>query len=209
MIAANTWRRLRGAVGITLGCAATLLMATPDAAQELRPVGRTERSARDAAAFAFQGPLQDQAVNFSANNEALASGDLDGDGDLDIVSLHGNRLTIVFNSGLGSFAGRADNLVSISNQSTAMALGDIDGDSLPDVVFTGVFGASVRLNRGDGSLRPPTAFGILAPGATPMLGDMDLDGRTDIVTTTFIQAFTLNSGGVTVLLQDPGLSGPR
>jgi hypothetical protein len=68
----------------------------------------------------------------------------------------------------------------------ALEIGDFDGDSLSDFVVVGVEGgvgvaAAVFLGDGTGQFAPPIDAGFTACTAFPVVGELDGDGRTDMV----------------------------
>lgn len=75
----------------------------------------------------------------------VALGDLDGDGDLDlVVGPNSGRFAVLINDGTGTF-GPAVTYSTAGSQARAVALGDLDGDGDLDVVVgspvpMGVFG---------------------------------------------------------------------
>jgi hypothetical protein len=87
-----------------------------------------------------------------------------------------------------SFA--AATVYTASEGAAAVAIGDLNGDGSPDVAVANSFdgeiedvgSVSVRLNRGDGSLRPRRDYGT-GPGPVAVaLGDLNGDGKPDLVT---------------------------
>lgn len=112
---------------------------------------------------------------------ALDVGDLDGDGDLDIV-YGANSITTVFaieNLGSGSF-GPPVALSTTTPESSALALGDMDSDGDLDVVF----GARIVIPMGQPFQMGTTITTPLAFFAGPSdisLGDVDRDGDLDIL----------------------------
>ncbi|MGC4119458.1 MAG: FG-GAP-like repeat-containing protein [Myxococcales bacterium] len=114
-----------------------------------------------------------------------ASGDVDGDGDLDVVLVGDSKLLLlVRNGGTGQF-GIAEQIAPGSDKSLAtlvvdMALVDLDGDGDLDLVQGSYFiGAVVYLNDGQGGFEYGGRFGGFGG---PYLGISDLDGdlRPDI-----------------------------
>jgi hypothetical protein len=121
------------------------------------------------------------------------AGDLDGDGDLDLVVGHGGSLyrhtdRLLLNDGSGRFAdATAGRLPQVVVDSTAMRLGDVDGDGDLDLVVgqSTLFRNLVLIN--DGGAR----FVDETPARLPdhpwlatedlALGDVDGDGDLDLV----------------------------
>lgn len=115
-----------------------------------------------------------------------AVGDLDADGDVDIVLTElANRLTCWFNDGTGFMSKRTCGDVN----AFAIELGDMDGDGDLDLVHAGhEYGGSsptgIALNDGRGnftrSIRLPTVDDW---GTVPEVGlwDLDTDGDLDVV----------------------------
>jgi hypothetical protein len=128
---------------------------------------------------------------------SVAVGDMDGDGDLDIVlGTEGVQNSVYFNDGLGNFTVSRD-FGPGTNDTVSLAVGDMNGDGNLDIVasnswaysttLSGVIPGSaqdaVYLNDGLGNF-PMTGgryFGTGTDSTLGRIGDMDGDGDLDIV----------------------------
>jgi hypothetical protein len=156
----------------------------------------------------------------------VAVGDIDGDGDPDIVTANqgSNTIAVLYNLGAGTFSAQAPepsvagtNGVAASRP-RAIALGDLDDDGHLDAATanhdasSGQSSVSVFLNDGTGKLGLATQASFPLVGADAPLevrpepwairiGDLNGDGVLDIVTShTSVEAGT---SAISVLLQDP------
>ena len=116
----------------------------------------------------------------------IALGDVDADGDLDIVYANGRHFAepdwVYTNDGRGMFGGRR----AFENQpdpSYGVALGDVDGDKDLDAVVANDTGSGsvVYQNDGRGTFTVRATLGPPAPRRAVALGDLDGDGDLDVV----------------------------
>ncbi|MCI0585382.1 MAG: VCBS repeat-containing protein [Planctomycetes bacterium] len=114
---------------------------------------------------------------------AVAAGDVDGDGDSDLLVGIGGPNQLLINGGAGTFTDvAATNLPPLSGNTFAAALGDVDGDGDLDALL-GTFGQNrLLLNSGTGVFADATATNL--PALTDQtfafaLGDVDGDGDLD------------------------------
>ena len=111
-------------------------------------------------------------------------GDLDSDGDLDIVTANNqtNNVSVLKNNGAGVFG--APLLFNAGDGPQSVALGDVDGDGDTDLVVTNLDSnnVSVLKNNGVGAFGTAVNFTVGPKPRGVALGDVDGDGDRDIVT---------------------------
>jgi hypothetical protein len=142
-----------------------------------------------AKAFALQPPMD---YPTGGGAFGVATGDLNGDGKLDLVLLDRTvGLRFLYNNGNGTFAGPIDNPTNTSPGN--VALGDINGDHRVDIVTIGNGGVSIYINQGNGHFAPPVTYVAGSESEALALGDLNRDGRLDIA--------VANAGDPTVIPQ--------
>ncbi len=118
-------------------------------------------------------------------------GDLDNDGDLDIIFSGGhngiNDVVKYSNDGTGNFS--LDSTIGVTNVSGVLDLSDLDGDNDLDLLVSGEdtsgnISTRLYLNNGTGnfSMVPDAGFNNISFGDIAT-GDTDLDGDLDVVIT--------------------------
>ena len=119
---------------------------------------------------------------------ALALRDVDGDGDVDIITgtVSGQLDRLLLNDGRAVFMDATAQLPAIRGDTLALACGDVDGDADVDMVVGTAFGAQTRLylNDGSGVYRDATAGGmpVLVDATVGLvLVDVEGDGDLDLV----------------------------
>jgi hypothetical protein len=110
--------------------------------------------------------------------------DLDGDGDVDLIAANrgSNSLSVLLNSGAGTFAGQV--AYAVDSEPRAVFAADFDGDGDQDLV-SGNWGAnnvSVLFNYGDGTFAAHVAYSVGADPWGIFGADLDGDGDVDLVT---------------------------
>jgi hypothetical protein len=133
----------------------------------------------------FTAPAANPEIAVGATPAGVALGDIDGDGDLDLLAgnVNGSSVSVRLNNGAGVFSGGSN--VAVGDYPSSLAVGDVDGDGDLDLVVTNFNNAtvSVRLNNGSGGFTASAP--TISVGNRPnsiALGDLDGDGDLDFVT---------------------------
>lgn len=123
----------------------------------------------------------------AGNTTAMALGDVDGDGDIDLVAGdNGQQSRLYLNNGTGTFTDATATRMPLGNYRTqSQALGDVDGDGDLDLVVGNYNDQSrLYLNNGNGTFTDGTVarlpVGVYRTGSL-QLGDVDGDGDLDLV----------------------------
>jgi hypothetical protein len=171
-------------------------------------------------------------VNYVSNDSyaySVAVADLRGNGKLDLVMANqcqGNRggfgcptsnvVDVLLGNGEGTFQA-AITYLPTGWEHDSVVIGDVNGDGYPDLVVVnecqhssrigdcvGTGQVSVLLGNGDGTFQAPVKFGSGGyRGSSIAIGDVNGDGRPDIVVTNAeASAGNYNNGSVAVLLNE-------
>jgi hypothetical protein len=135
-------------------------------------------------------------INTSVPAEAieLAVGDLNGDGKPDVVTANQQSFSILLGNGDGTF----QTPVTLAVAADSVALADFTGNGKLDLVTSfpvagGGTTLSVFLGNGNGTFQNPTITNVGETCTGPFIGDLNGDGRPDVVV-------TCDQSGVVVLL---------
>jgi hypothetical protein len=115
----------------------------------------------------------------------LTKADFNGDGKLDLVLNGGDQHSyIALGNGDGTFRTGSSDLITLDGM--IVGVGDFNGDGKPDLL-SALFqnnGDVIYLGNGDGTFRLGGGLSAdeVSEGFLVLLGDVNLDGKTDIVT---------------------------
>jgi len=145
------------------------------------------------------GVLSETTYTAGSGTHEVELADLNKDNHLDIVAVNatGNTLSVFLNDGTGSFGTKTDYEAGSSYQPD-IDLADLDGDGNLDAV-TGASGTQIFVLRGDGAggFGAPQSFDVGSSPFAIAIGDLDEDGKPDIVAANF------GEGTLCLLLSNP------
>jgi hypothetical protein len=124
---------------------------------------------------------------------AVASGDFDGDGHLDLV-LGGYEGNISLLRGVGGGRFGTPSVVRTGADVKELTPADLNGDGKLDLAAARGDDVLVLLGNGDGSLRAPVGYKAGANATSVAVADLNGDGAADLAVSNFA------SGDVSVLL---------
>ena len=138
------------------------------------------------------GPLVAQSMG-TASSAALAVGDLNGDGRLDLVTAvqgsAGHQTAVLLGNGNGTF--KTPLLAPTNTAPPMIAITDINKDGKPDLVLAdccGLSEASEMFGNGDGTFRAEVRFPSGPSPAGIAVADFDNDGLPDLAVVGGIQS---------------------
>jgi hypothetical protein len=155
-------------------------------------------------------PLSPVIVAVKPHPHGIATGDFNGDGNLDLVtdSWAENRLELLFGDGKGGFTTPGAYVAVGKHPYQRVRVADLNGDGKSDIVSTNLEGdnVSILLGDGKGDFRQPPGSPFPC-GDSPFnvaIGDVNGDGTTDLAIVNSPSSTSDRSGrdGLTILIGD-------
>ncbi|MBN8589510.1 MAG: T9SS type A sorting domain-containing protein [Rhodothermia bacterium] len=162
----------------------------PTSAPTYNMRSNTTAASKSASVACFTTTSASYATDISP--QGMSSGDLDNDGDIDLVTANAgaNTVSVFLNQGTGTFASKVD--YAAANSSFSVTIADLNKDGFKDIVAVGSTGnVKVLLNSGTATFTVGTSWTFMGSNAAKV-GDLNADGNPDLVVST--------SSTVTVLL---------
>jgi hypothetical protein len=189
---AITGRRPATAAGTNVGC----LVRVTETAGSATSAGVLVTFTPHHGSGTFQDTGQALATDHASN---VAVGDLDGDGDLDLVTASSSvpEIRVFLNDGTGTFSAGPVLGAQMVSAGARVALGDVDGDGDLDIVRApyNLATTCVYRNDGTGSFADTGIALPTGPWLAITAGDLDGDGAADLV-------LSQTGAGARVLLND-------
>ena len=150
-------------------------------------------TADSALAQTFQSALNS---HVGSTPQAVASGDFNGDGKMDLATADssGNSVTILLGNGDGTF--QAPTTYSVGNGPTALIAADFNGDGKLDlaVVNDNANTVSILLGNGDGTFQSAQDYAVGSGPRSIVAADFNGDGQVDLAISN------ISSNTVSILL---------
>jgi len=144
-----------------------------------------------------QGATTTSSVSINTGPVAIASGDLDRSGTIDLAVAAQTGVVILRGNGSGGFT--ADTPLNAGPDPRAVAIADVDGDGRPDIVVGSGFGntgITILYGRLSGGFDAGSSISVDGPVAFMVVDNFNNDGFLDIAAGSNV------SGNVSVLLQN-------
>ncbi len=135
----------------------------------------------------------------STSLNGLVTGDVNGDGKLDLVAISSSDSTVsvLLGNGDGTFqTPGSSQVLAAPDGPSFLAIADLNGDGLLDLVETGSSAGTVGvfLGNGDGTFRAEQTYGVGSGPNSVVIADFNADGSPDLAVSN------QNDGTISILL---------
>jgi hypothetical protein len=128
---------------------------------------------------------------------AIAAGDLNRDGNTDVVvvNANGNSVSVSMGQGDGAFLGQE--AFPVGTQPSGIAISDFNRDGHLDLAVTNYADSSVSIlrGRGDGTFQNAVTTAVGSNALAAIAIDLNRDGKSDLAVATFIDVKVLIGNG--------------
>jgi hypothetical protein len=131
-----------------------------------------------------------------AQPNGVTAGDVDNDGDVDLLTANGTA-SLYLNDGSGGFTSGPAVAAPAGSSIASVTLADVDGDGSLDLLTAGIGFFEVWRNTGGGSFARHGSLVINDVPGAPVTADLDADGDLDLLLplrATSVMAVRLNDG---------------
>lgn len=130
--------------------------------------------------------------------DSIAVGDLNADGQNDVVSVNNSSITVLLGNPDGTFQAGVNYDLTPGTRLGTIAIDDVTGDGKLDVIVSEGSQFAIYPGRGDGTLGDPQLTTAAGPTNYLVTGDFNGDGKKDIAT-GIGQIFLNNGSGFTAV----------
>jgi hypothetical protein len=136
--------------------------------------------------------------SLQSSPNGFAIGDLNGDGNLDlVVALGGTNITVLLGKGDGTFQAPVN--YAAGSSPSVVAVADFNGDGKLDIAVGNIGdnsnpSMSILLGNGDGTFQPAVNYSVPCCPSSIVAGDFNEDGKLDLVVATDAASVLLGNG---------------
>lgn len=133
------------------------------------------------------GTATSTALAASSDPSVVTTGDVNNDGNLDLMSANINTNTVSVSLGNGTGSYSVVSNLAVGQNPDSIVTGDINNDGKLDVV-TGNLGASdvsILIGNGSGGFQTFYNYAISSPSKAVTLGDINSDGKLDLLAANY------------------------